>query len=52
MCEACGTIGDRRGACKVLMERPEDKRPLGRCRLSFEDNIKMVLQQVGCRGMN
>ena len=30
------------------MRRPEGKRPLGRHRLKWEDNIKMDLQEVGC----
>jgi hypothetical protein len=36
-----------RGAYRVLVERPEGKRPLGRPRRRWEDNIKMDLQQVG-----
>jgi len=32
--------------------KPEGKRPLGRPRHRWEDNIKMVLQEVGCRGMD
>jgi len=31
--------------------KPERKRPLGRPRRKWEDNIKMDLQEVGCRGM-
>jgi len=31
--------------------KPEGKRPLGRTRHSWEDNIKMDLQEVGCGGM-
>ena len=34
------------------MEKPEGKRPLGRPRRRWEDNIKMDLQEVGCGGMN
>ena len=34
------------------MVKPEGKRPLGRPRLRWEDNIKMDLQEVGCRGMD
>jgi len=33
-------------------EKPEGKRPLGRPRLRWEDNIKMDLQEVGCGGMD
>jgi len=32
----------------VLVEKPKGKRPLGRPRLRWEDNIKMDLQEVGC----
>ena len=34
------------------MGKPEGKRPLGRPRRRWEDNIKMDLQGVGCRGMD
>ena len=37
--------GDERCACGVLVGRPEGKRPLGRPRRRWEDNIKMVLQE-------
>ena len=36
-----------RGVHKVLMGKPEGKRPLGRPRLRWEDNIKMDLEKVG-----
>ena len=36
-----------RGVQKVLVEKPEGKRPLGRPRRRWEDNIKMDLQEVG-----
>ena len=44
--------GDRRGAYRVLMGRPEGKRPLGRPRQRWEDNIKMEFQKVGGGGMD
>ena len=37
---------------RVLVGRPERKRPLGRPRHRWEDNIKMDLQEVGCGGMD
>jgi hypothetical protein len=43
-------MGDRRGVFRVLVEKPEGKKPLGRPRRRWEDNIKMDLQEVGCRG--
>jgi hypothetical protein len=39
--------GERRGAYRALMGRPEGRRPLGRSRRRCEDNIKMDLQEVG-----
>ena len=36
---------------KFLVGKPEGKRPLGRPRRRWEDNIKMDLQEVGCGGM-
>jgi hypothetical protein len=37
-------MGDRRGAYKVLVRRPEENKPLGRYRLRWKDNIKVDLQ--------
>jgi hypothetical protein len=37
---------------RVLVGKPERKRPLGRHRRRCEDNIKMDLQEVGCGGMD
>jgi hypothetical protein len=45
-------MGDRRGAHRVLMKKPEIKRPLGRPRHRWEDNIKMDLQELGWRAYN
>jgi hypothetical protein len=41
-------MGERRGAYRVLVRKPEGKRPFGRPRLVWEDNIKMDLSEVGC----
>ena len=41
-------MGERRGAGKVLVGKPEGKKPLGRLRRRWEDNIKIDLQEVGC----
>ena len=43
---------DRRGLYRVLLGKPEGKRPLGRPRYRWEDNIKMDLQAVGFLGMD
>jgi hypothetical protein len=45
-------VGDRRNAYRVLVEKPEGKRPLGRPRRRWEDNIRMDLQEVGYGGMD
>ena len=39
-------MGERRGVYRGLVGKPEGKRPLGRPRLRWEDNIKMDLQEV------
>ena len=44
--------GERSGGCRVSMGKPEGKRPLGRPRRRWEDNIKMDLKEVGCVGMD
>ena len=41
-------MGDRRGVYRILVWKPEGKRPVGICRHRWEDNIKMDLQEVGC----
>jgi len=45
-------MGEGRGVYRVLVGIPEGKRPLGRPRRRWEDNIKMDLQEVGCGGMD
>ena len=45
-------MGERRGLHRVLVETPEAKRPLGRPRRRWEDNIKLDLQKVGCGSMD
>ena len=40
-------MGDGRGVYRVLVGKPDGKRPLGRPRRRWEDNIKMDLQEVG-----
>jgi hypothetical protein len=43
----CGTNGERRGAYRVLVRKPEGRIPLGRPRRRLEDNIKMDLSGMG-----
>jgi hypothetical protein len=45
-------MGERRGAYRVLVGKPDGRRPLGRPRRRWEDNIKMDLREVGWEGMN
>ena len=40
-------MGEGRGVHRVLVGKPEGKRPLGRPRRRWEDNIKMDLQEMG-----
>jgi hypothetical protein len=41
-------LGEERGVYRVLVGKPERKRPLGRPSHRWEDNIRMDLQEVGC----
>jgi hypothetical protein len=45
-------MGEGRGAYRVLVGRPEGKRPLGRPRRRWEDDIKMDLRETGIDGAN
>jgi predicted small integral membrane protein len=45
-------MGEARGVYTVLVGKPEGKRPLGRPRRRWEDNIRMDLQEVGYVGMD
>jgi len=46
------SMGERRGVYRVLVGKPEGKRPPGRPRRRWEENIKMDLQEVGCGRMD
>jgi len=41
-------MGEERGACRVLVGKPEGKRLLGTPRRRWVDNVRMDLQEVGC----
>jgi hypothetical protein len=43
----CGTYGEGRGVYRVLVGRPAGKRPLGRFRRRWKDNIKLDLREIG-----
>jgi hypothetical protein len=44
-------VGESRALYRVLVGKPDGKRPLGRTRYKWKDNIKMDLEEVGCGGM-
>jgi len=44
-------MGERGGVYRILVGKPEGKRPLGRTRIRWKDNIKLDLQEVGFGGM-
>jgi hypothetical protein len=52
MSGACSSDGERRSVCRVLVGKPDGKRPLGRPRRRWDYNITMDLQEVGCGGMD
>jgi hypothetical protein len=52
MGKTCSSEGERRGMYRILVGKPEGKRPLGRPKRRWEDNIKAGLQEVGCGGMD
>jgi hypothetical protein len=52
MGRACGKNGAKRNAYRVIVGKSEGKRPLGRHRHRWEDNIKMGLLKIGWGGMD
>ena len=46
------TLSDKKGAYRVLVGKPEEKRPLGKPRIRWEDVIKMDLYDVEWEGMD
>jgi hypothetical protein len=51
MGRACSTNGAKRNAYRILMGQPERKRPLGRPRRRWVDNIKMDHKEIGWGGL-
>jgi hypothetical protein len=51
MGRACSTNGEKRNASRILVVKPEGKRPLGRPRHRWVDNIKISLREIGWRGV-
>jgi hypothetical protein len=52
MGEPCRTNGEKRNAYRLLVVKPEGKRPLGRPRNRWVDNIRMDLGEVGWGNVN
>jgi hypothetical protein len=45
-------MGEMRNAYKILVRKPERKRPLGRPRCRCKGNVRMDLREIGCVGVN
>jgi hypothetical protein len=45
-------MGKEKGVYRVFVGKPEGKRPLGRPRHRWDDNISMDVHEVGCEGMD
>jgi hypothetical protein len=45
-------MGEKRNACRILVGKPEGKRPLARSRRMWVDNMKMDLREIGWDNMD
>jgi len=52
MGKACGRDAGKRGAYRVLMDKPVEKRPLGRTGGRWMDNIRLDLTEIGWEGVD
>jgi hypothetical protein len=52
MGRTCSTYGGEEEAYRILIGKPEGKRPLGRCRRRWVDNIKMDIRVIGWGSMD
>jgi hypothetical protein len=52
MSKACSTNGEKRNAYRILVGKPDEKRPLRRPRRKWMNNIKMDHREIGWDGMN
>jgi hypothetical protein len=50
--ENVARMGEKRNACRIFVGKPEGKRPLGRARRRWVNNIKMDLRDIGWDGMD
>jgi hypothetical protein len=48
----CSAYGERRGLYEILVWKREGKRPLGRPKLRWKNNVKIDIPEVGCGGMD
>jgi hypothetical protein len=49
---ACSADGKEKGVYRILVGKPEGRRPMGKPRRRWDDNIRMDLQEVGCGDMD
>jgi len=52
MIRTCSTHGDMRNAYKILVGKPEGRRPLEKTKRRWEDNMRMDLRETGWEGVN
>jgi hypothetical protein len=52
MSRACSTDGDKKNAYRILVEKQEEKRPLGRPKRKWVDNIKMGIREIVWGGVD
>jgi hypothetical protein len=52
LAEHVARVGEKRNAYRILVGKPERKRPLGRPRRRWEDNIKMDIREIGWGSMD
>jgi hypothetical protein len=52
MGRTCNTNVETRNSCRILVGKPEGKRPLGRPRRRWVDNVNMDLSEIGWGGMD
>jgi hypothetical protein len=52
MSRACSTNGEKMNACRILVRKPEGKRPLGKPRRMWVDNIILDLREMEWSGMD
>jgi hypothetical protein len=52
MSRTCSTNGEKRNAYSILVGKKKGKRPLGRQKRNWVDNIKLDLRKIGCGGVD